>query len=706
MKIHIVKKGDSLYLIAKKYNVSLDEVVKLNPSITNPDVLEVGTKVKVPTWKPVQVDVMHQHVVKQGDTLWKLSKAWGIPLSDMIKANPHLKNPNVLLTGEVVNVPKPGTPIVVPENVEHSHGGNGHHPLHPLSVVHGVTDLVGKVGKLPAEILPSIPFLGGKKSTAPIEGKANTAPIEGKVDTAPMPTPVPEPIPEEPPVAELPAEEAPVAELPPVVEEPPVAEELPVEMPPVVVVEKPVVKPGYSINIEYEKSTDLFEQYGIPATEVMSLYDMPALPESIHHTKHEHHHGYGVAQPVQGGYGYGGQPELFSPAEEADCPPGHVGGANDLPWGAPVPITPPSPYGASPSDHGGPGYGYGATPAGIGPFGYEPAEISPHVAPQAGYGYGHEAAQTLPAHLGPQGGYGYGHEAPQTLPSHLGPQGGYGYGHEAPQTLPAHLGPQGGYGYGHEAAQTLPADLGHQGGYGYGYEAPQTLPSHLGPQGGYGYGHEAAQTLPADLGPQGGYGYGYEAAQTLPADLGPQGGYGYGYETPQTLPADLGPQGGYGYGYDAPQAMPAHHAPHGGYGYGPGAPQTLPANFGPQGGYGYGPGSGPLHLNDYGYGHETAGVSNYGHWGVPTYGYSGYGQTSPLQQIEAADKSGDCGCGDGREKEVAFDDEPDLKIELPHAGKKTVVPRKPAKKTTVRTVRAPRASQPRRTGPSLPWINR
>ncbi|MGO4272472.1 hypothetical protein AB4Z22_21975, partial [Paenibacillus sp. TAF58] len=38
--------------------------------------------------------------------LWKLGKAWDVPLQDMIKANPHLKNPNVLMTGEIVYVPK------------------------------------------------------------------------------------------------------------------------------------------------------------------------------------------------------------------------------------------------------------------------------------------------------------------------------------------------------------------------------------------------------------------------------------------------------------------------------------------------------------------------------------------------------------------------------------------------------------------------
>ncbi|WP_281889013.1 LysM peptidoglycan-binding domain-containing protein [Paenibacillus sp. YYML68] len=110
MKIHIVKPGDTLYKLCEKYNVELDKLIAANPQIPNPDVLDVGMKVKVPNApKPLQppTDYLYKHVVQQGDTLWKLGKAWGIPLAAMVAANPQLKNPNVLMTGELVYIPKP-----------------------------------------------------------------------------------------------------------------------------------------------------------------------------------------------------------------------------------------------------------------------------------------------------------------------------------------------------------------------------------------------------------------------------------------------------------------------------------------------------------------------------------------------------------------------------------------------------------------------
>nr|WP_272915026.1 LysM peptidoglycan-binding domain-containing protein [Paenibacillus dendrobii] len=90
--------------------------------------MQIGQKVKIPA-EPVQVpsndQIIHKHVVKQGDSLWKLSKAWGVSLKEMIDANPQLKNPNALLVGEVVNIPKTSGNSNANENANAN--ANAHH---------------------------------------------------------------------------------------------------------------------------------------------------------------------------------------------------------------------------------------------------------------------------------------------------------------------------------------------------------------------------------------------------------------------------------------------------------------------------------------------------------------------------------------------------------------------------------------------------
>jgi morphogenetic protein associated with SpoVID len=114
VKIHIVKKGETLHDIANKYNVDLEKLIELNASaIPDPDQIQPGQKVKIPS-APVPLpqpvgEIVHKHVVVQGDSLWKLSQEWDVPLKALIDANPHLKNPNVLMTGEIVYIPKIGT---------------------------------------------------------------------------------------------------------------------------------------------------------------------------------------------------------------------------------------------------------------------------------------------------------------------------------------------------------------------------------------------------------------------------------------------------------------------------------------------------------------------------------------------------------------------------------------------------------------------
>lgn len=111
MKIHILKKGETLYEVSQKYKISMDQLVNTNRHIENPDKVMAGTKVKIPSpaltaMSAPSVEVAHEHKVQQGDTLWKLGKAWGVPLKDMIDANPQLVNPNMLMIGEIIHIPK------------------------------------------------------------------------------------------------------------------------------------------------------------------------------------------------------------------------------------------------------------------------------------------------------------------------------------------------------------------------------------------------------------------------------------------------------------------------------------------------------------------------------------------------------------------------------------------------------------------------
>jgi spore coat assembly protein SafA len=78
----MVKKGETLYQLSEKYQVDLEKIIEMNPQIENPDVIDVGMKVKIPS-KPSQVgysnipksiDKLEQTKTKPTETIAKDTK--------------------------------------------------------------------------------------------------------------------------------------------------------------------------------------------------------------------------------------------------------------------------------------------------------------------------------------------------------------------------------------------------------------------------------------------------------------------------------------------------------------------------------------------------------------------------------------------------------------------------------------------------------
>jgi spore coat assembly protein SafA len=71
---------------------------------------KTGAKKKLAKLKP---GAAKKVVVKPGDTLSEIARKNGVPLQQLIAANPQFKNPNLIYPGNVVNVPAVTGPIVI-----------------------------------------------------------------------------------------------------------------------------------------------------------------------------------------------------------------------------------------------------------------------------------------------------------------------------------------------------------------------------------------------------------------------------------------------------------------------------------------------------------------------------------------------------------------------------------------------------------------
>lgn len=89
-KIHIVKEGDSLYTISKEHGVALDEVMDANPYV---DVynLQIGSYICVPMKNNKPDDDyesgMMAYVVRDGDSIENIINKFDITLAELVGAN-------------------------------------------------------------------------------------------------------------------------------------------------------------------------------------------------------------------------------------------------------------------------------------------------------------------------------------------------------------------------------------------------------------------------------------------------------------------------------------------------------------------------------------------------------------------------------------------------------------------------------------------
>ena len=94
MFMYTVKKGDTLYGIARKYNTTVDEIMNLNyfknTNITPGDIIripEIYTK-EEEIYMPNYIN----YIVKKGDTLYSIANNYGIDVNMIIKDNALITN--------------------------------------------------------------------------------------------------------------------------------------------------------------------------------------------------------------------------------------------------------------------------------------------------------------------------------------------------------------------------------------------------------------------------------------------------------------------------------------------------------------------------------------------------------------------------------------------------------------------------------------
>lgn len=99
---YTVKRGDSLYSIAQKYNTTVNELVALNN--LNSTALQIGDILKIPTGESNEQEVTGStYTVKAGDSLYSIAQRYGTTVDELKSLN-NLTS-NTLSIGQVLRIP-------------------------------------------------------------------------------------------------------------------------------------------------------------------------------------------------------------------------------------------------------------------------------------------------------------------------------------------------------------------------------------------------------------------------------------------------------------------------------------------------------------------------------------------------------------------------------------------------------------------------
>ena len=106
-KTHSVVKGDTKYGLSKRYNCSISDLERINPQIVK--MLLAGTVIQIPDSINTNSNTISKdniHTVIKGETLWLISQKYGLTLSELKTLNPQKTN-NIINIGEALTIIAP-----------------------------------------------------------------------------------------------------------------------------------------------------------------------------------------------------------------------------------------------------------------------------------------------------------------------------------------------------------------------------------------------------------------------------------------------------------------------------------------------------------------------------------------------------------------------------------------------------------------------
>jgi len=116
---HTLQQGETLYSLSRKYGVSVAEIMSAN-NISSPENLSVGSKLIIPGTNSSNLNdnsTSSLYIVQKGDTFYRIARDHGLSVSELFELN-HFSSGKILKPGDELIVSGNGSPAATVERKE------------------------------------------------------------------------------------------------------------------------------------------------------------------------------------------------------------------------------------------------------------------------------------------------------------------------------------------------------------------------------------------------------------------------------------------------------------------------------------------------------------------------------------------------------------------------------------------------------------
>jgi len=100
-KIYTVVRGDNLWNIAKRYGTTVQEIAQIN-NISNTRLIYPGQRLKIP-YNQESNNQTITYTVRRGNTLWGIARRYGVTVNYLANLN-GIRNPRLIYPGQIIKI--------------------------------------------------------------------------------------------------------------------------------------------------------------------------------------------------------------------------------------------------------------------------------------------------------------------------------------------------------------------------------------------------------------------------------------------------------------------------------------------------------------------------------------------------------------------------------------------------------------------------